>query len=60
MSWVNRVPMQCETIDIAGMGLKPAMRSGPWVLMVCTLAAAAISIASDHPTRTKPPLPRAR
>ena len=26
---VKRVPMQCETIDIAGMGENPATRSGP-------------------------------
>jgi hypothetical protein len=30
MSWMNRVPTQCETIDIAGIGEKPVQRSGPW------------------------------
>ena len=59
MSWVKRVPTQWETIDIAGMGEKPAIRSGPYVLIVCTWAAAIISTASAQDTRTSPPLPRA-
>jgi hypothetical protein len=29
MSWMNLVPTQCDTIDIAGIGEKPAHRSGP-------------------------------
>jgi hypothetical protein len=36
MSCVNRVPTQCETIDIAGIGENPATRSGPYSLIVCT------------------------
>ena len=60
MSWMNRVPTQCDTIDMAGMGEKPAQRSGPYALMVCTWAAAAISMASAQLARTSPPLPRAR
>ena len=59
MSWMKRVPTQCDTIDIAGIGEKPAHRSGPYVLIVFTCAAAAISIASSHEIRTSPPLPRA-
>ncbi|CKM60958.1 Uncharacterised protein [Mycobacterium tuberculosis] len=42
------------------MGEKPATRSGPYVEMVCTWAAAIISVASAQLTRTSPPLPRAR
>ena len=53
-------PAAWLTIDIAGMGEKPAIRSGPYSLMVCTCAAAIISVASAQLTRTKPPLPRAR
>ena len=59
MSEVNRAPEAWLTIDIAGMGEKPATRSGPHCLMVCTLAAATISAASPHEARTSPPLPRA-
>jgi hypothetical protein len=29
MSWMKRVPTQCDTIDIAGIGENPAHRSGP-------------------------------
>lgn len=60
MRLMKRPPAACETIDMAGMGEKPATRSGPYVLMVCTWAAAVISIASSHEARTRPPLPRAR
>ena len=59
MSEVNRAPEAWLTIDIAGMGEKPATRSGPHCLMVWTLAAATISAASPHEARTRPPLPRA-
>ncbi len=45
---------------MAGIGEKPATRSGPYSLMVWTCAAAIISVASAHVTRTSPPLPRAR
>ena len=44
---------------MAGMGEKPAQRSGPYALMVWTWAAAAISMASAQLARTSPPLPRA-
>lgn len=54
-----RAPTACEAIDMAGIGEKPATRSGPWAAMVWTWAAAAISRASSHPMRTRPPLPRA-
>ncbi len=59
-SSTNRAPTACETIDIAGIGEKPTIRSGPCSLIVCTCAAAAISSASSQDTRTCPPLPRAR
>jgi hypothetical protein len=39
------------------MGEKPTTRSGPQVLMVWTLAAAMISLASSQFERTKPPRP---
>ena len=55
----NRAPEPCDTMDIAGIGEKPATRSGPYVLMVCTWAAATISEASSQVARTSPPLPRA-
>lgn len=60
MRLMKRAPAACETIDMAGMGEKPATRSGPYVPMVCTWAAAVISIASSQEARTSPPLPRAR
>jgi hypothetical protein len=47
-------------MDIAGMGEKPAMRSGPCSLMVWILAAAMISLTSSQVDRTKPPRPRRR
>ena len=47
------------TMLIAGIGEKPATRSGPHALMVCTCAAATSSTASSHVARTRPPLPRA-
>lgn len=56
---MNREPAANDTIDIAGIGEKPAIRSGPWALMVCTCAAAIISVASAQVTRTSPPMPRA-
>lgn len=56
---MNRLPTPCETIDIAGIGEKPATRSGPYSLMVCTWAAATISAASSQLARTRPPWPRA-
>ena len=43
---------------MAGIGLKPAMRSGPYFLIVWTWAAAAISVTSFQLARRKPPLPR--
>ena len=57
---MNRDPAAWDTIDIAGIGEKPAIRSGPYLAMVCTWAAAAISAASSQPIRIRPPLPRAR
>src|SRR6185437_357794 len=48
----------CDTIDIAGIGEKPHTRSGPYRLIVWMFAAATISVASSHATRTKPPRPR--
>ena len=56
---MNLEPAANDTIDIAGIGEKPQTRSGPYSLMVCTCAAAIISVASDQVTRTRPPLPRA-
>ena len=56
---MNRDPAANDTIDIAGIGEKPHTRSGPYSLIVCTCAAAIISVASAHVTRTSPPLPRA-
>jgi hypothetical protein len=49
-----------DTIDMAGIGEKPAIRSGPCSRMVWTWAAATISSASSQLARTRPPLPRAR
>ena len=60
ISEMNRAPTAWETIDIAGMGENPATRSGPYVLIAWTWAAATISRASSQETRTRPPLPRAR
>ena len=40
MRFTNRAPEACETIDIAGIGEKPATRSGPYFLIVWTWAAA--------------------
>ena len=59
MRFTNLAPEACETIDIAGMGEKPATRSGPYFLIVCTCAAAMISVASSQLARTRPPFPRA-
>ena len=59
MRFTNRAPEAWETIDMAGIGEKPATRSGPYFLMVCTCAAATISAASSQVARTSPPLPRA-
>lgn len=56
---MKREPTACEAIDIAGIGEKPAIRSGPYSWRVCTCAAAAISSASGQSIRTSPPLPRA-
>ena len=47
---MKRVPTQCDTIDIAGIGEKPATRSGPYSLIVCTCAA----------RRSRPPRPTMR
>ena len=60
MRLMKRAPAACEAIDIAGMGEKPKTRSGPCSLIVCTWAAAMISMTSAHEARTSPPLPRAR
>src|SRR5215469_1968858 len=46
-------------MDIAGIGENPTTRSGPYVLTVCTCAAAMSSVTSGQVERTKPPLPRA-
>src|SRR3989344_4064799 len=54
----QREPAAYEIIDIAGMGEKPMMRSGPCFLMVYTLAAAIIWLTSSQVLRTKPPRPR--
>ena len=59
MRLTNRAPAACDTIDIAGIGENPATRSGPHRSMVCTWAAATISVASSQVARTRPPLPRA-
>jgi hypothetical protein len=31
MSEMNRAPVACDTIDMAGIGENPATRSGPYV-----------------------------
>ena len=46
---MNREPTACLTMDIAGLGENPAIRSGPYAAMVCTWAAATISAASSQP-----------
>ncbi len=56
---MKRAPEACDTIDIAGIGEKPATRSGPHFAMVWTYAAATISVASSQLARTRPPFPRA-
>src|SRR3546814_12506995 len=43
---------------MAGIGEKPATRSGPYSLIVYAFAAAISSAASSQPTLTKPPRPR--
>ncbi|MNN74274.1 hypothetical protein D3C81_1904580 [compost metagenome] len=45
-------------MDMAGIGEKPTMRSGPYFLIVSAFAAAMISFDSSHVARTKPPRPR--
>ena len=45
-------------MDIAGIGEKPTTRSGPYFLIVKTLAAAIISLTSSQFARTNPPRPR--
>src|SRR5699024_9610863 len=59
MRFTKRAPAPWETIDIAGIGENPAIRSGPYLMIVNTCEAAAISNASSQPARTRPPLPRA-
>ncbi len=59
MRLMKRLPAACEAIDIAGIGEKPKIRSGPWVFAVWTCAAATISRVSSQDARTRPPLPRA-
>ena len=61
MSWMNRVPTQCDTIDIAGIGEKPVHAVGAVGLdRVHVRGGRDLDgvLASD--TRTSPPLPRAR
>ena len=43
---------------MAGIGLKPATRSGPYFRIVWTWAAATSWTASAQEARTKPPFPR--
>ncbi len=52
------MPAANETGDIAGIGVKPPTRSGPCVVIACTVAAAISSVASSQPQRTNPPRPR--
>ncbi len=59
MSDMKRAPAAKDAIDIAGIGEKPATRSGPYALTVCTWAATS-SLTSSQSARTRPPLPRAR
>jgi len=54
----KREPAANETGDIAGIGVNPPTRSGPWCLIACTVAAAISSVASSQEQRTKPPRPR--
>ena len=60
MRLMKRAPAACEAIDMAGIGEKPKMRSGPCFFAVCTCAAPIISSTSGHEERIRPPLPRAR
>ncbi|PNG90381.1 hypothetical protein SMF913_25846 [Streptomyces malaysiensis] len=60
ISDMKRAPAAKDAMDIAGIGEKPATRSGPYVLMVLTCAAATNSATSSQSARTRPPLPRAR
>ena len=59
ISEVYLAPAAWDAIDIAGIGENPAMRSGPYFLIVYTCAAAVISRASSQEVRTSPPWPRA-
>src|SRR5690554_4255464 len=45
-------------MDMAGIGEKPMIRSGPNFLAVYTLEAAISSLTSSQLERTKPPMPR--
>src|SRR6188474_738751 len=58
MSDRKRVPAAYDTIDMAGIGVKPATRSGPYFRSVWTWAAETMSTTSSQLARTKPPLPR--
>ncbi len=58
ISEMKRLPAANETGDIAGIGVKPATRSGPCSRIAWTVAAAISSVASSHVQRTNPPRPR--
>jgi hypothetical protein len=58
ISEMKRLPDANDTGDMAGIGVKPATRSGPCSAIACTVAAAIRSVASSHEQRTKPPRPR--
>jgi hypothetical protein len=58
MRLMNRLPAANDTGDIAGIGVKPATRSGPCSRIACTVAAAISWVASSHEQRTNPPRPR--
>ena len=55
----KREPPAYERYDMAGMGEKPKMRSGPYFLAVWSMPATTISVTSSQVVRRKPPLPRA-
>ena len=56
---VVQSPRRVALGNLPGMGEKPAMRSGPCFLIVCTIEAEMISSAVLQSVRLKPPLPRA-
>src|SRR5699024_4312847 len=56
---IKRLPAAWLIMDIAGIGEKPTLRSGPYFITVYNVDAAINFVTSSQSTRTKPPLPLA-